>query len=253
LIDSYVRQAVILNGGQSKRMRPYTDDRPKGMVVVADRMIVEWQLGLLFAQGITHVVISAGYLAEKFVDARSSLAGLFPGMSLEVVVESTPLGRGGGLRYAGSALPYAEPWIAMNGDVLSDVSLDQLARHHCSVGGLAGTLCLAPYVSTWGVVSLDASASVVTGFIQSPTLPYWINAGIYLFEHEFLEMLPEAGDHEDGLFPALASSGRLGAFLLERNYWRGVDNEKDLGEAEADVARGALASTFGRPADEQHG
>src|ERR671914_788922 len=88
-----VRQAVILAGGQATRLRPYTDDRPKAMVPVADKPIVDWQLEWLSEQGCENVVISCGYLADVL---EKHLAGHAYSLSIDVAVEREPLGRGGG-------------------------------------------------------------------------------------------------------------------------------------------------------------
>src|SRR5690606_9781578 len=59
-----VREAVILAGGQATRLRPYTDTRPKAMVEVADRPIIDYQLEWLAGHGVRHAVVSCGYKAE---------------------------------------------------------------------------------------------------------------------------------------------------------------------------------------------
>jgi NDP-sugar pyrophosphorylase family protein len=82
--------------------------------------------------------------------------------------------------------------------------------------GTAATVALAPYRSTWGVVELDGDR--ITAFVQSPQLPYRINAGVYVLEAETVDRLPERGDHEDTMFPELATEGRLAGFRIE-GYW----------------------------------
>jgi len=100
--------------------------------------------------------------------------------------------------------------------------------------GVSATIALAPYRSTWGVVDIDGD--MITGFTQSPRLPYWINAGVYVLEPEIVERLPERGDHEDTTFPELASEGRLAGFRID-GYWRGIDTLKDVTEASDELER----------------
>jgi phosphomannomutase len=227
----FVRQAVILAGGQATRLRPYTDDRPKAMVPVAGRPIVDWQLDWLAAQGVDHVVLSCGYLAEVLTE---HLAGQ-PHRDLEVTVavEEEPLGRGGALRFAAGHLPSPSGrWLALNGDVLTRFRVsDMLARHRASAA--AATIALAPYRTTWGIATLD-DEDRVAGFVQSPVLPYWINGGIYCFEPEVVDLLPERGDHEDTTFPLLAAQQRIAGFRID-GYWRGVDTLKDVKEAGEEI------------------
>src|SRR5262249_10530512 len=89
-----VRHAVILAGGKATRLRPFTDDGPKAMVPVGGKPIVDWQLEWLAQAGCEHVVISCGYLAEVL---GKHLADHSYPLSIEVAVESEPLGRGGAL------------------------------------------------------------------------------------------------------------------------------------------------------------
>ena len=71
----------------------------------------------------------------------------------------------------------------------------------------------------------------MTGFQEAPTLPHWVNAGVYVFGEETLSRLPERGDHETTTFPELAAEGRLFAFRHE-GVWLTVNTPKDLRRAE---------------------
>lgn len=228
--NAQVRQAIILAGGQATRLRPYTDDRPKAMVPVAGKPIVDWQLEWLSAAGCEHVVVSCGYLADVL---DKHLAGHCYPLTIEVAVESEPLGRGGALRFAAGHLPYCgERWLALNGDVLCRFPLAGLVDRHAETDALA-TIALARYRTTWGIATLD-DEDRIAGFVQSPQLPYWINGGIYAFEPDVVELLPVKGDHEDTTFPQLAAGKRLAAYKIH-GYWRGVDTVKDVKEAGEEV------------------
>jgi NDP-sugar pyrophosphorylase family protein len=230
-----VRQAVILAGGQATRMRPYTDDRPKAMVEVAGAPILEHQLKWLASSDVRSVVLSVGYRADVIRGHVGDGSGY--GLDVAYAVENEPLGRGGGLRFAASQLPHPEEaWFAMNGDVLSRFPMADLAAQHHRLKATA-TIALAPYRSNWGLAELEGN--LVRGFVQSPLLPYWINAGIYAMSPEVVSLLPEKGDHEDSTFPSLAVAGKLGAFKIE-GYWRGIDTVKDVKEATAELLSGAV-------------
>ncbi|WP_304451292.1 nucleotidyltransferase family protein [Nocardiopsis sp. YSL2] len=227
---SPVTQALILAGGQATRLRPYTDTRPKAMVEVAGRPIIDYQLEWLTEHGVEQVVVSCGYKAEvlrEHLDARRS------GPEITLLVEDEPLGRGGALRYASSGLRDQDaPYFALNGDVLTWFPLDEFTAHHRDRGG-AATLALAQFRTTWGIVDVD-DEDRIEGFTQSPLLPVWINAGVYLFEPEITPLLPTKGDHESSTFPDLAKEGRLTAYRID-GFWRGVDTAKDVKEAGAEI------------------
>ncbi|RNL87408.1 nucleotidyltransferase family protein [Halostreptopolyspora alba] len=220
------REAVILAGGQATRLRPYTDTRPKAMVEVAGHPIIDYQLEWLAGHGVEHVVVSCGYKADVL---REHLSGRTTTPEISLLVEDEPLGRGGALRFAASGLGDGDdPYLALNGDVLTWFSLDDFASFHRDKGGLV-TLALAQYRTSWGIVDVTDDGTI-EGFTQSPLLPFWINAGVYLFERAAIPMLPEKGDHESSTFPELADEGRLFGYRIG-GFWRGIDTAKDVKEA----------------------
>ena len=228
-----MKQAVILAGGQATRMRPYTDDRPKAMVEVAGAPIVEHQIRWLRDNDVKNIVISCGYRAEILENYLEDGEKL--GVSLTYAIEAEPLGRGGGLKFAANHLNEPEErWMALNGDVLTDFPLEDMVRHHSEIKTTA-TIALAAYRTRWGIADLDGD--FIKGFIEKPELPYWINAGIYCFEPELAELLPDKGDHEDSTFPELSKKGKLGAFRIIGHYWRGIDTAKDIKEASEEISR----------------
>ena len=219
-------QAVILAGGKATRMRPYTDDRPKAMVAVAGLPIIEHQIRWLVRNSVSKVVVSCGYKAEVIRDFVGD--GSQFGAEVLYAVEESALGRGGGLKFGAAHLPDKdERWFALNGDVIARFSLVEMLDHHRATDAMA-TVALAPFRTSWGVVDLDDG--LITGFRQSPVLPYWINGGIYVMEAGCAKLLPDVGDHEDSTFPELARQRRLAGFRIF-GYWRGIDTVKDVIEA----------------------
>ena len=92
----------------------------------------------------------------------------------------------------------------MNGDVITDLVLAPMWARHEQAKATA-TLAVVPHRTTWGVVHLDNDEDTyVVAFEQSPILPYWINAGVYIMEWAVTDRLPVKGDHEDTTFPELA-------------------------------------------------
>jgi NDP-sugar pyrophosphorylase family protein len=228
-------QAVVLAGGQGSRLRPYTDDRPKPMVEIpgTGTPIIGHQLAWLAAEGVTDVVISCGHLAEVL---QEWLDGAELPLRVTTVVESEPLGRGGGLRFAAAALPRPdEPWFATNGDIWTRFPLREMAAFHAERDATA-TLALARPRIPWGAVETDRFGHVLD-FIEAPPSPYLINAGVYVFAAEFTKLLPERGDHERTTFPRLARERRLAGFQIPQGaYWRAIDTAKDLTETARDFA-----------------
>ncbi|MFJ1599906.1 NDP-sugar synthase [Streptomyces sp. NPDC088261] len=231
MTSTLVTQALILAGGQATRMRPYTDDAPKAMVPVAGAPIVGYQLAWLAEHGVKSVTISGGYKHEMISEYAGN--GSRFGVEIRYAIEDEPLGRGGGLKYAAGRLADRDaPFFVLNGDVITAFSLADMAEYHEQSDG-AVTVALSPYRSNWGVADLD-EGDRIRGFVQSPELPYWINAGIYVFAPDVVPMLPDKGDHEDSTFPQLAKDGRLVGYRLS-GYWRGIDTVKDVVEASKEI------------------
>ncbi len=229
--DAPPRQAVILAGGQGSRLRPHTDTRPKAMIEIAGRCIVDHQIAWLAESGVTDVIVSACHLHEVLTGHLTSNP---QPVRVAVVVEEEPLGRGGALRYAGQHLPNpGERWYALNGDIWTRFSLRAMADYHAERQALA-TIALARPRIPWGAVELDELGRI-TDFIEAPPSPFPVNGGIYVFESEILGLLPEVGDHERSTFPQLARERRLAGFPID-GYWRAIDTAKDIREATAELS-----------------
>lgn len=227
--------AIILAGGRGERLRPLTDDRPKGMVEVAGRPILAYQLAWLRRHGIEDVTISCGYLAgviQQFFGDGTDF-----GMRVRYAVEQEPLGRGGALRYALGLIQTNEPVVAANGDNITNVDLKAMIHRHSAAGVLA-TDMLVPLRSPYGIAELDDD-DFVRGFREKPELPYWLNAGFYVFDPSIRELLPERGDHEDTTFPILASKRKLLGYRSHA-FWRAADTIKDVTELEGALKGRAL-------------
>ena len=226
--------ALIIAGGEGERLRPLTDDRPKNMVPVAGRPIVERQLEWLRENGVTDAVFLCGYKADV-LQAHVGDGSSF-GVRVQYSVEAEPLGRGGALKQGFALVPEGEETIiAINGDILTDQTLADMIASHDARAAVASVM-LTPLKSPYGVVAVEEDGRI-TSFREKPVLPYWINAGIYVLSRSFFALLPVKGDHETETFPTLANEGKLFGFKSEA-YWRPVDSIKDISEAEKELAAG---------------
>ncbi len=224
--------ALVLAGGKGERLRPLTADRPKPMVPIDGKPVLEYHLEWLRREGVTDVVLLCGYLHH----AVSSYFGDGSrwGLAIRYSIEESPLGRGGALKRGFRQVPASEPFvIATNGDNITDQPLAPLIRAHQRSKAVA-TLMLSPLVSPYGIARLRGGR--ITGFEEKPRLPYWFNAGVYVLSRRFFDGLPDVGDHEVTLFPELAARGELRGYRSTA-YWKGVDTVKDLREV-AEYLRG---------------
>ena len=219
-----IKTAFVLAGGKGERLRPLTDKRPKPMVEVNGAPLVHHHLQWLRDNGIERAFLLTGYqhhVVSKYFDVPR-----IEGLAVRCIAEDSPLGRGGAFR---NGLNHADIEdqliIGTNGDVITDQALDPIAIFHAQRRPRA-TVMLTPMVSPYGTVSLDENGMII-GFLEKPTLPLWINAGVYVLDRALVSEFPAQGDHEVSTFPALAESGQLAGFQ-SLSYWRSVESMKDV-------------------------
>ena len=226
--DNRAVEAILLAGGKAERLGEAAEGRPKALVPIAGRPLAAYQVALLAAAGVDRVIISCAAGQEESFEAE--LAGLGP--EIVTAAESEPLGRGGGVRFAASTREENGPLYVLNGDELIDVDLRGLLESHRARGG-AATIVVARLPTGFGVVELGEEDSV-SGFDESPQLPHWVNAGVYVLDDEAIARLPKHGDHEQTTFPELAAEGKLYAYRHE-GVWLTINTPKDLRVAEEHV------------------
>jgi mannose-1-phosphate guanylyltransferase len=219
-------QAVILAGGFGKRLAPLTSEVPKPLLPVRGRPILVRQIEWLRGFGVADVVLAVGYLKHKIFEALGD--GRKLGVRIFYSVEEEPLGTGGAIK---NAEPFItdDVFVVLNGDVLTNLSLDKLVE---ALGDADGAIALVPLRSPYGVVEFDAGG-YVTHFREKPILEgFYINAGVYALRRRVLSELPDRGNIEETLFPRLAQQRRLKAVVYRDVFWKSVDSLKDLEEVD---------------------
>lgn len=217
-------QAVILAGGKGTRLRPVTVDLPKPLVPIANRPLVVHQLTHLAASGITDVTLALGYEAARFDVVREEAERL--GIDLRVVVEPSPLGTGGALRWCADAGVFDDrPLLWMNGDVVATPRVRALHDFHVDRGALLTFwLTSARDVAEFGVLELGADG-FVEQFLEKPapeeTSSHLINAGIVMLEPSVLKRIPPDTffSFEKQLLPAMVREREALYGLFDGGYW----------------------------------
>jgi NDP-sugar pyrophosphorylase family protein len=210
--------AVILAGGLGTRLRSAVPDKPKVLAEVCGRPFVEYVLDHLAREGVRKVVLCIGYMGEM---VQQRLGGSYRKMMLRYSHETVPLGTGGALRLA---LPMLEsdPVLVLNGDSYCDTRLKAFADWHTARESRA-TILLAEADDTrrHGRVQVDPEGRVLEFSEKSQAQgPGWINAGIYLLNHETIEPI-ETGrpvSMEREFFPGMIGRG-LHGFRTEGQLW----------------------------------
>src|SRR5438552_4594763 len=176
-------KAILLAGGKGTRLRPLTIHTPKPIVPIFNRPFLHYQLDLLKkVPEIDEVILSLNYqprrIEEIFGDGGES------GLGIKYVVEPSPLGTAGAVRYAGESI--RDSVVVFNGDVLTQVDLAAVIALHRERKAKA-TIVLTPVENppAYGLVETDA-AGRVQRFLEKPAPDQItcdaINAGIYWLE-----------------------------------------------------------------------
>ena len=172
-------------------------------------------------------MVLTGYLHEVIHDYFAGPR--IDGLTVDCVAEVQPLGRGGAFRNGFEQAGITDDVVvATNGDVITDQALAPMFALHQSRSA-AVTLLVVQMVSPYGIVDVDDDGGV-TGFVEKPPLPYWINGGVYLLNSPVIRQFPEVGDHETTTFPELVERGQVAALRCD-GFWSSVESPKDLREA----------------------
>lgn len=213
-------KAVILAGGEGRRLRPLTEEIPKPLLPVDNEPVIVRILRHLRAHGINEAVVTVGYLADKLINA---LGKECEGVSLTFFRENEPLGTAGGILRLRDSLS-GDDFLVVSGDVLNECDLTRaVVRHRES--GAAATLVLVRQSdpSEYGVVLTDGEGRV-TGFSEKPSLSSTysdtVNGGIYVFSPEIFDFIPEGkADISRDVLPRLMSSGKTVTGVIDDGYW----------------------------------
>jgi mannose-1-phosphate guanylyltransferase len=231
-------QAIVLVGGEGTRLRPLTETVPKPALTLVDRPFLAYMIEWLAGHGVDEVVLACGFLPDVL---REALAGEEEraGVSISYVVEPERRGTAGAIRFAADELGgrLADRFLALNGDVLTDLDLTALLGAHQASGARA-TIALHPVEdsSAYGLVSTDSEGRVLE-FTEKTgeAVPGDINAGMYVLERSALELIPpgEEVSIERDVFPRLVGAGLHGLRL--DGYWMDIGTPERYLEATWDI------------------
>lgn len=171
------RRALVMAGGEGRRLRPLTEKLPKPLLHIRGRPILEHILRALRGAGVDHVTISVSYLACMIRDHFGT--GEQFGLRISYLHEDKPLGTAGAL---GLLDEFDRPAFMVNGDILSDIDLLSMLDEHRAWG--AGLTVAAKTVHTdlsFGVIELDRDG-LVRGYREKPRLSHRLGLGIYVVD-----------------------------------------------------------------------
>jgi mannose-1-phosphate guanylyltransferase len=233
-------QAIVLVGGEGTRLRPLTATVPKSALTLVDRPFLAYMVEWLARHGVEEVVLACGFLPDVLREALGDDES--HGTRLRYLVEPEPLGTAGAIRYAADELgdELDERFLALNGDVLTDLDIDAMLAVHEERGARA-TIGLHPVEDSapYGLVGREPDGAVVE-FLEKTgePVPGDVNAGMYVLERSVLELVP-AGRKvsiEREVFPRIAGEGLYGTLL--EGYWMDIGTPERYLQASWDILEG---------------
>ena len=242
-------KAMILAAGLGTRLRPLTDDRPKALVEVAGRTLLEMTLARLRSFGVREVIVNVHHFADMIVEDLKKNDNF--GMRIEVSREATLLDTGGGLKKAApffleNASDQKTPFFVHNVDVISSIDLDLMARFH-SANRAVATLAVQDRESSRYLVfdqklrlcgrQLGPNRSqLVRPVAQVQRLAF---SGIHVISPVLFSLMKEEGAFSitDAYLELAARGADIVGFRADEYCWRDVGSLPSLRQANEDLAR----------------
>ncbi len=236
-------KAVVMAGGLGTRLLPLTRSCPKTMIPLVNKPVLAYLIELLKEHSFTEVVITTrrdnDHIQQYFGNGRQF------GVTIEYVVEDSPLGTAGGVK---NAQPYldGQPFLVVSGDAVTDLDLSRLWSFHQGRGGL---LTLAAK----HVADPSENGAVLTGRLgqvhqyqekpgDGPVISHLVNTGIYVVEPELLNYMEpnQAYDFSHDVFSWLLGQGLPFFGYVTRDYWGDMGTIPGYLKATADVLWGRV-------------
>lgn len=221
--------AIILAGGVGTRLRPLSCTRPKLLFPVLNKPLLDRTLERLAEIGVDRVVLAVKYMAEVF---RQRYGESKHGVKISYSVEKRPMRTGGAIKYAEDLIGHKEPFLVLNGDILTTIDYASLIKNHKDNDAVA-TIALyeVKNPSRYGTVKLTENKQI-TQFVekapQGKALSNLINAGVYILEPVIFNYItagvPVSLEHD--VFPKLAKENKLFGYQFD-DIWIDIGKPAD--------------------------
>lgn len=222
--------AVVLVGGRGTRLAPYTADLPKALVPIGGMPVLEILVRRLHNCGVSRIVLAVGHLSSLIMAYFGD--GSRFGVEIEYSLEDTPLGTAGPLSLVQHL---TDPFLVVNGDLLTDLDFRVMIRRHNESGALAtiGLFAREERIDL-GVIETD-DQDRVTGYIEKPTYHYRASIGAYVFGPGVLPFVP-ANTRFDlpDLVRGLIAAREYVAGYEHKGYWLDIGRPEDYARAQSD-------------------
>jgi mannose-1-phosphate guanylyltransferase len=225
-------KAMILAAGLGTRLRPLTEVKPKVLLPVANRPVIARVIDYLKAHGFSQLVVNAHHHYRQLVDYLDN--GRPFGLPIDIRVEPEILGTGGGIKNT-SGFWDDEPFVVVNGDILTDINLTRAYEDHLKSGALV-TLIVHD-CEPFNQIDIDENGNIsdIARESLSGRLAF---TGIHIMNPELLSHIPDGVFYDIILcYQELIASGKaIRAFLSRNHYWRDIGTVQSYRDANRELS-----------------
>lgn len=224
--------AILMAGGEGKRLRPLTEHTPKPLLKVGDKPIIEYNIDRLARVGVKNMYLSINYLGEQ-IEAYFG-DGSDRSLNIDYIREDKPLGTIGSVLLVDDY--QHDEILVMNSDLLTNIDFaDFYKTFKNSNADMAVAATSYSVDIPYAVLETDA-AQRVKSLKEKPKYTYFSNAGIYLLKKEVLKMIPKETffDITDLMEKILAMNLHLITYPIN-GYWLDIGKHDDFKKAQEDI------------------
>lgn len=224
--------AVLMAGGEGKRLRPLTENTPKPLLKVGDKPIIEYNIDRLINFGVKTINLSINYLGEQLVDYFGD--GSNKEINIKYVKEDKPLGTIGSILLVDTF--HNDDIIVMNSDLLTNIDFADFFKMYKETEADMAVAATSYHVDVPYAVLEVSDGTEVRSLKEKPRYTYYSNAGIYIIKKELLKMIPENQfyDITDLMERVLEMNLKLITYPIN-GYWLDVGKHEDFKKAQEDI------------------
>lgn len=224
--------AVLMAGGEGKRLRPLTLNTPKPLLIVGDKPIIEHNIDRLVNYGVKNIHLSVNYLAEQIKDYFKD--GSNKGINIQYVVEDKPMGTVGSVLLVDKF--EHDEIIIMNSDLLTNIDFEDFYQSFKSSNSDMAVAATSYTVDVpYAVLEVDGN-NHVTSLKEKPRYTYYSNAGIYILKKKLLDLIPQGEffDITDLMEIVVAKQLKLLTYPIT-GYWLDIGRPEEYKKAQEDI------------------
>ena len=221
-------KAIILAGGLGTRLKPFTEVIPKPLLPIGEKSVLEIQIGRLKKYGFDEIYLATNYKSEYIGNFFGD--GSRYNVKLIISKEDKPLGTAGPLSLLKDQLK--EPFIVMNGDILSLINLNEFYNFAVNQDSVL-TIAIKKEITPYAFGNIFFTGDRVTHIQEKPDIIMYILAGIYVMKPEIFKFFPENEYFGmDALIKKLLNDGEPVTKYDLKEYWLDIGRLNDYEQAQ---------------------